>query len=137
MLHGEQGRPGPGRDPRLGVDVLDVAADRLGRDAERDRHLLVGVAPGDQAQHLDLAVGEARRSWLRGRARRLTAAASTASTSSRPKRPASASAPQLRAAAAGVERRPVRAVLGHGVVGVGGGEQPGGEVELSAPAPRW
>src|SRR5262245_40292380 len=34
VLHGEHRRPGPGRDPDLPVDVLDVVVGRLDRDRE-------------------------------------------------------------------------------------------------------
>jgi hypothetical protein len=57
----KRGRAGAGGDPRLGIDVLDVVAHRLGRDPQRGRHLLVGAAPSDQAQDVDLAFSEARR----------------------------------------------------------------------------
>src|SRR3954447_10440895 len=77
-LDGEQRRPRAGGDAGLGVDVLDVVADRLGRDAQPLGDLLVGQAAGDEAQDLDLALGQParlrhplRRALARGRAHRV------------------------------------------------------------------
>src|SRR5215217_5918792 len=59
VLHGEEGGGGAGGDADLVVDVLDVVPDRDLRDRERARHLLVGQAARQQAQHRDLAFAQA------------------------------------------------------------------------------
>ena len=61
MLHGKEGRGRSGRDSDLGVDVFDVASNRLGRDEESLSHFPVGPAEADQSQDVDLAVGQAAR----------------------------------------------------------------------------
>ncbi len=57
-FHGEQGGPGPRGDPDLGVDVLDVVVGRLRRDEQAAGHLLGCETPGNQSEHLHLAVGQ-------------------------------------------------------------------------------
>ena len=112
----------------LGVDVLDVAADGLGGDAERHGDLLVGASTGDQAEHLDLAVGET--GWFadrRGPTSRRPPPARRRPPR-RPKRPCVHVGAQLRLPRRRGSARAMGPVLGHRVVGVGGGEQPGGEV---------
>ena len=90
VLHGEQRGRGPGRDADLGVGVLHVAVRGLGRDAQRARDLL-GLQPaGQQADDLDLALGQPGRPRRRGGAR-CPAASSTAATLSASSRPARAS----------------------------------------------
>src|SRR5690349_5840853 len=56
MLHRKQGCGGSGPDADLAVDVLDVAADRLGRDKELLSDFTVVSAKADQPQNVDLAV---------------------------------------------------------------------------------
>lgn len=47
-----------GRDADLVVDVLDVMADRLRRDAERRGHFAIRVTLRHEAKDLDLAIGQ-------------------------------------------------------------------------------
>lgn len=58
MLKGKEGRPGARRDANFVVDVLDVMAYGLGRDLQPVRHLPIGEARGNEAQHLDLAIAQ-------------------------------------------------------------------------------
>jgi len=50
-------------DADLGEDVRQVPRDRLVAEDERGGDLLVGVAGGDEAQHLDLTGGKAAGRW--------------------------------------------------------------------------
>ena len=137
VLHGEQGRPGPGGDPGLGVDVLDVVADRLGGDPQRRGDLLVEPAAGDQAQHLDLAVGETGR--VRGRSRQtwLAGGGQHGVDLDPSEAPGVDVGGELRRGVARSQRRAMGPVLGHRVVGVGGGEEPCAQSSWSPDVPRW
>ena len=129
MLHGEQRRAGAGGDAGLGVDVLDVMPDRLGGDSQRGGHLLVQLTAGDQPQHLDLAVGEPR--W---RARPLCDGLPGGGEHGVDLEASEVAGidlvEQLRGGCGRRERRTVGPVLGHGVIGVGGGQQTSTDVEL-------
>lgn len=121
VLDGEQGGGGAGRHTQLGVDVLDVAARRLGRHAQLAGDLLVRRTPRQQHEHLDLP----RRQP--GRARRSLTAAVAGGCEDRVHRRAiqattSRLGPQLTRCLARGHRPSVRTVLTHGVVGVGGRE---------------
>ena len=116
------------------VDVLDVIARGLGRDAELPGDLLGRLPPGDQAQHLDLARREAGRlpgkparampGGAEDRLDRLTVEATGADL------------------AAQLERRPLRRVRGavrprlaHRLVSGGGGEDARGDRNRGAAQP--
>src|SRR5262245_47289875 len=59
VLCGEERRSGARGDAELGVDVLDVGRHRPRCDHETEGDLLVLVSAREQAQHLDLAGGQA------------------------------------------------------------------------------
>ena len=86
---------GAARHVELGVDVLDVGAGGLRRDHESRRDLLVGAAPRDEAEHLDLAGGSVLPDRRRAAPTRWPAAPSTASTASPSSRPAVTSRAEL------------------------------------------
>src|SRR4051812_11524553 len=58
VLHREQSGAGPGSDAGLGVDALEMMTHRLGGDTELGGSRFVRLAPGDEPQHVDLALGE-------------------------------------------------------------------------------
>jgi hypothetical protein len=133
MLHREQGRRGAGRDPDLAVGVLDVAVGGLDRDPERPRHLLGLQAARQHRDHLGLALGEPRRPLdsryplagrLDHRGDRIGVEPAAACLLAQ-----GLHRPLWR------ERLAVRPRLTHRLVGVGGGEHPGGQGELGAAAP--
>lgn len=113
---------GPATDTELGVDVLDVVADRLGADAQMTSDRLVRQPLGHQPEHITLAAGEAER----------TARAGSAGGQAR-SREHGVSRDVVESALCGVlaklsrgifddHRRAVRTGLGHRVVGVRGSE---------------
>src|ERR1700722_13935781 len=51
----------PGRDPELAVDRPEVGLDRVDREEQGVRDLLVGQVGGQQPEHGQLAEGERRR----------------------------------------------------------------------------
>jgi hypothetical protein len=59
-LHGVESGCRSRRDADFGIDVLNVVVDGGRGDREEGRHLAVGVATGDQTEHLDLAVTQPR-----------------------------------------------------------------------------
>src|SRR4051794_1686410 len=52
------------RDAQLGEDMRDVDAGGLGRDEQGLADLVVSIALGEQAQHVDLALGEAVHTFV-------------------------------------------------------------------------
>jgi len=58
---GVGGRGGPGLDPDLGEDVVEVARHRLAADHQGDRDLLFGGRSGQELEHLDLPSRERPR----------------------------------------------------------------------------
>ena len=91
-----------GRDGGLGIDVLDVMPDGLGRDAERGRYRFVEWPRAIRRNtSTSRSVRPAGRATLAGRAT-WPDAVSTASTSKRAKRPASTSSSSRDAASASV-----------------------------------
>ena len=116
VLHGKQRGPGPGGDTHLAVGVLDVMVGGLGRDPEHAGDLLGLEAPGQQADHFDLALGQPRRALIGGR--RWPAASSTTATASGASRPASASSMRVSAAFSGERAGRCGPRFGHGVIGV-------------------
>jgi hypothetical protein len=127
VLHREQRRRGARGDPELPVGVLDVVVGRLDRDPQRPCDLLGLQAAGQQPKDLGLPLGEA--GWpldprdappdgLHHRGHRVGVQPSSA---------------RLLADGLGGlvwrERPAVRPRLGHRVIGVGGGQQPGGARE--------
>ena len=61
MLAGEEGDARPGRDAGLLVEVRDVCVHGDRGDDQLGGELLLGPAAGEQAQHVDLPVGEPGR----------------------------------------------------------------------------
>jgi hypothetical protein len=118
---------------RSAVGVLDVPVGGLDRDPERARDLLCLQAVGEHRDHLDLAVGEprrtldARRSLARGLEHcgngvgvKLSGVRLPGEDSRRP---------------LGRQRLTVGSRLGHRVVGVSRAEQPRGNAELRTGRP--
>ena len=58
MLYGENSGARPTRDADLGVDVLDVAANGLGRYHELLGHSTIGLALSEESEDLNFSVGE-------------------------------------------------------------------------------
>ena len=61
VLVGVRGGLGPGREPQLREDVADVPRDRLLADEQLGRDRAVGLARGDERQHLALAPAQSSR----------------------------------------------------------------------------
>src|ERR1051326_7477042 len=59
MLHREQSGPCACRNPKLGVDMLDVVIDGLLGHTKQPSHLLDRVPACNQPQHLHLAATQA------------------------------------------------------------------------------
>jgi len=94
--------------------------------------LLVGVAPGDQAQHVDLTLGEARGASYPRRAARLPGGLEHGVDLDPPEPAGVDLVEQLRRGLTRAERAPVGPVLAHGVVGVGRRQQSSAQGELIA-----
>jgi len=60
LPQGIEGGLGAAAEVQLAQDLAHVGADRRFADGELFGDLAVGPAPGDQLQHLDLALGEQR-----------------------------------------------------------------------------
>jgi len=61
MINGEARRRGTRGDLQLAVDRAQVRVDGVRTEGQPVGHLCIGEPLGDQAQHLDLARGQAGR----------------------------------------------------------------------------
>lgn len=61
MFHSKQGGAGPGGEPDLVIDMVDVMLDGVGREIELHCHISIGEAAGQESQHLHLPLAKTTR----------------------------------------------------------------------------
>jgi hypothetical protein len=123
VLHREHGGLGPAGDLRFGVDVLDVVAGGLRRDAELPRDLTSGEVTGGENEHLDLPLREATRGPRAGAAH-LSRAGQDGIDRRRVELAVSGHPTELLARGGRTERRPMGPVLAHRLVAIRGAQGP-------------
>ena len=67
MAHGKYACLNPARATNFDVDVLDVIAGRFRRDHQAARHFLARKPTGNKSEDVDLASGQASRSFASAR----------------------------------------------------------------------
>ena len=107
--------------------MLDVVPDRLGRDPQPRRDVLVRQAPGDQPQHVHLAFGEPCRAGDLWRAGGLSRRGKHGGDLGPTEATGIDLIQEARSGSCGVQRGTVRPLLAHRVIGVRRDQQPRGE----------
>ena len=132
VLERPERRRRPAANAGLLIDVLDVMADGLGRDAEVSGDLLVRLAAHEHEQHFQLALGQPCRQLPRS-LRHTVAGRRQHRVDDLPVEPTLVGFPQqLDLGGLGAESRPVGPRFAHGAIAVGGRENAGRPIECRA-----
>src|SRR5437763_8504821 len=122
----EEGSSCAGGDTNLVVDVLDVVVYGLLRDDEKTCYLLFGVSAGDQSQYLDFALTQSCHEFPAGRAYLVTCCCEDTVCGFTIKSSCTHFTLQLLGGDFGSQRWTVWPWLGHSMIDIGSGKNPGG-----------